>query len=342
MKIGICGDVHWSTYSSIVRKRGNKYSLRLEKLIESINWVEKTTENCDLIVYLGDFFDSSSCTAEEISALQEIQWNIKPKRFLVGNHEMGSADLFFNSANMFNLADFEVIYEPKVETYGKLQLMYLPYVLEENRKPLKEYFPYQVNPDTIIFSHNDIKGIQMGKFISQIGFDIEDIHNNCIKYFNGHLHNGGPVDNVIYNVGNICGQNFSEDAFKYDHSLMIFDTELNRGEIHQNPYALNFYKIDFRDEITLAQLKEINENLYSNSVLSISCFDSDLEKIKTNLNNTCILESRYIISAKQVSNNIEEVEISISQDHLEKFKEYVLSTFTESTILHEELSNVCR
>ena len=40
MKIGVIGDVHWSSYSSIVRSTGDVYSTRLENLIQSINWSE--------------------------------------------------------------------------------------------------------------------------------------------------------------------------------------------------------------------------------------------------------------------------------------------------------------
>ena len=71
MKILIVGDVHWSTYSSIVRSRGKKYSTRLENLINSVNWAERIAdeENCDRIIYLGDFFDKADLTAEEITAL---------------------------------------------------------------------------------------------------------------------------------------------------------------------------------------------------------------------------------------------------------------------------------
>ena len=88
MKILVVGDVHWSQYSSILRKRGEKYSYRLENLIQSVNWAEQLAyeTNCELIVYLGDFFDRAEINSEEISALKEIVWASKPHYFLVGNH----------------------------------------------------------------------------------------------------------------------------------------------------------------------------------------------------------------------------------------------------------------
>lgn len=91
MRICIWGDNHWSQYSSIIRKRGQKYSCRLENSIQSLNWVEKLAvdKNCDMTVCLGDFFDSSSLNAEEITALKDVHWSNLPKYFIVGNHEMG-------------------------------------------------------------------------------------------------------------------------------------------------------------------------------------------------------------------------------------------------------------
>ena len=157
MKIGVVGDVHWSKYSSIVRSRGNKYSTRLENCIKSINWAEEVTKHCDLIVYLGDFFDKSDLSAEELSALNDLIWNDVPHKFLVGNHEMGLNDLSFSSSHTFNLHDnFEVIDEP---TYlEQNNICFIPYILESDRKPFSKYIE---NKDSIVFSHNDIKGITM-------------------------------------------------------------------------------------------------------------------------------------------------------------------------------------
>lgn len=75
IKVAICGDVHWSTYSSIIRKRGRKYSSRLERLIKSLKWFEKLSKDqkCDFEVFLGDTFDRPDLNAEELTALQEVK-----------------------------------------------------------------------------------------------------------------------------------------------------------------------------------------------------------------------------------------------------------------------------
>ena len=84
-KICIWGDNHWSQYSSILRKRGDKYSVRLENSISSLNWVENlaTSQGCSFVVCTGDFFDAAVLKAEELTALEDIKWNNLPHMFLV-------------------------------------------------------------------------------------------------------------------------------------------------------------------------------------------------------------------------------------------------------------------
>ena len=107
MKIAICGDVHWCTYSSILRKRGKKYSIRLENLIQSVNWFIQTARNekCSNAFFLGDFFNSNFLDAEEISALSELSLfhNDLFIHFLVGNHEIQTSTTEFSTAHSFLL-----------------------------------------------------------------------------------------------------------------------------------------------------------------------------------------------------------------------------------------------
>ena len=67
MRYLIYTDVHWCTYSSIIRSRGETYSKRIENLITSINWAENLAleKGCNEIICLGDFFDKPDLTSEE-------------------------------------------------------------------------------------------------------------------------------------------------------------------------------------------------------------------------------------------------------------------------------------
>lgn len=334
MKIGIVGDIHWSKYSSILRSRGKKYSKRLENCIESINWAEDTTRDCDMVVYLGDFFDHESLKSEEITALSEIKWNKLPHKFLVGNHELGLNDLSFSSAHIFDLHDKEVIDHSMSWIYSGVEVCYLPYMLDM-KESIEEYFGDYPAEKRIIFSHNDIAGVQMGKFVSTSGFDINDIEANCDLFINGHLHNGTQVSNKIYNIGNLTGQNFSEDANIYKHNIFILDTDTLEIEQIENPYALKFYKFNSLEDL-------MNYELESNSIITAKLYNGVVDKAKDYVkDNENIIAHRFIILQDE-SRDVSTSNVSLTINHLEKFQEFVLDKLGNDTTVVEELSQVLR
>ena len=352
MKFLIFGDPHWSSYSSIVRSRGPKYSLRLENLIASMDWVEATAVRygCDAVVCLGDFFDKAELNSEEVTALQDIKWSNIPHYYLVGNHEMGRSDLSFSSSHLFNLCPNSVVVDqPEVlfsdDTH---EVCALPYILESERKEFNEYFPH-TSKSRVVFSHNDLSGIQMGKFISKEGFSIESIENNCSLFINGHLHNGSWVSSKIINVGNLSGQNFSEDAEQYSHNVMILDNVARSIEWEENPYAFNFYKIDltdFKDGVTDEGdycVQQLLSSLKLNAVVTIKVtpqnkmFIEDL--ISTCYNIVCCRVVVDNMKGDKIASTVSDVS-SMSLDHLQKFSDYVKEYLGTASIVIEELQKV--
>lgn len=344
MKVLICGDIHWSTYSSIVRSRGKNFSTRLEYLIQSLNWVEHISKEygCEEEIFLGDTFDKPDLSAEEISALSEVDWCSKPRirHFIVGNHESGIASLVYNSTQILHKIG-TIIDTPYVYPVDdKTEFLFLPYITEDNRKPLKEYLKNK-NPKKklIAFSHNDIKDFQMGMFLSKTGFAIDDVEKNCDLYINGHLHNGGWVTNKILNLGNLCGQNFSEDAIKYEHHIAILDTDTLKIEFIQNPYALNFYKFNIDKEEDIGVL----EFLKPGAVVSFKCLDTLKDKLNYTLTKEIDLTASKIVYYSQEidANGIKVSELQ-TVDHLEKFKKFVIDNLGNTETVIEELSEVCK
>lgn len=350
MRLFIYADPHWSSYSSILRSRGIKYSTRLENLIKTLNWIEAEamSRNCDVIVCLGDFFDKSELNSEEITALQEIMWADIPHWFIVGNHEMGRSTLEHSSSHLFDLLpNASVINEVSLFNTDDTTLVSIPYILENNRKPLKEYLaPYEMRENVIVLSHNDIAGIQMGKFLSTAGFSIEEIEENCKLFINGHLHNGADIGNKIINLGNITGQNFSEDASTYDHNALLLDTTTKSIEKIKNPYALNFYKINLTNlqpTIDDALINKILDSLEFPAVATIKVNSDNaflVNDLVSSANN--IIECRCIVERV---GNTEEVVVSndnTSLDHLLKFQQFVLENIGTSDLIKNELERVSK
>lgn len=348
MKILLYTDNHFSQYSSIVRSRGEKFSTRLENQIKSINWVEQLAidEKCEKIIHLGDFFDTNTLNAEELTALNEIKWADIEHIFLVGNHEMGINDLSYSSAHLFNMV-------PKTKVIDKVdcdvgygyELIYLPYILESNRKSLSDYFKElhqekfttQEVKNRIIFSHNDICGIRYGQWESKAGFDIHDIENHCDLFINGHLHNQTQVTKKILNLGNLTGQNFSEDAEKYNHCAAILDTDTLKVDLIVNPYALNFYKLDILSKDDFNKLNLCKDA----SIMSIKTYASLVNDLRVELSNKQHIISHRIIVLPEVSNsNKQDIKQILKLDHIEQFKRYITDNVEPSVYLNEELSKL--
>jgi len=349
MRLLIYTDPHFCATSSIVRARGEQFTIRLENEIKSINWAEKlaTDTRCDAVFCLGDFFDRSELTAEELTALNYIQWATIPHYFLVGNHEMGAANLSNSSVHILNLkANIEVINKQTrfdiQSKAGLLSLQLIPYISEIDRKPFADYISIS-NPagekysKIVVFSHNDIKGIRYGAIESKQGFDIADIEKSCDLFINGHLHNGSYINNNtnMINLGNLTGQNFSEDATKYTHCAAVLDTDTLEVFMVENPFALNFYKFDVNSD----SYPEVKQN----AVVSISCpqryITSIRDKVQADPNIIC---SRIVMIPE--TSEIDDIEISdlANIDHIEQFKSYILQTLGTSEDVIEELEEISK
>lgn len=349
MRIAVCGDVHVSKVSSIIRSKGTKFTTRLENAINSLNWFEDISQQnqCDLEIFLGDTFDKPILDDEIITALKEVDWNSTNKYFLVGNHESTQVDLTYTSADYFKVENsFEVV---KKITYltdnkNKLYLFFIPYIIESNRKTLTEYFNEfsELNPSyqKIVFSHNDLKGIQLGKFISEQGFDLEDIESNCKLFVNGHIHNENWITPKILNLGILTGQNFNEDAFVYPHNIAIIDTDKLSLDLIENPHAFNFYKLKIEQKKDLRLL----DSLKSNAVVSITCLEDFIKDVKEKIEKlSTIAESRVVLTRNLLDLNTEEVKTEdLTIDHLEKFREFCIEKIENTPILKEELCEICK
>lgn len=342
MKVLIFADLHMCPRASIINKWGNKYPMRLENCIATVNWINRVAKerDCERIFNLGDFFDKPDLSSETITALKEIEWSDIMHYSLVGNHDASDSSLEFNSVNSLLDDRHVIVSEPTVLMLGGCEICFLPYVTESDRKPLAEYFgPYKADR-RVILSHNDIAGIQLGPIVSKTGFTIEEIEANCDLYLCGHLHNGQAITNKVITLGNCTGKDFGENALLHEHRVAILDTETLQLEFIENPYAFNFYKLQIDVESDLLALGVLKNN----AVCSIKCSSELVGKTRQKLEElgSHIIESRLIITKKymETSENTEEIDLSV--DHLARFIECCKTNIENTTILDEELYEICK
>jgi len=345
MKVLIFTDNHFCEVSSIVRKFGTKYSVRLENGLESLNWLEKLAveKGCEAVICAGDFFNTPNLNENEITAVRDIQWNGLPHCFLVGNHESGVSDLQYNSTKVLESTQNTIVSTVQSMQIAGTELMFLPYIVESDRKPLESY----CKPRTgrrIIISHNDIKGIQMGPVVSQSGFTLDEIEANCDLFINGHLHNGTDLTKKVINLGNLTGQNFSEDALKYKHNIMILDTDTLTYELIENPHAIKFYKFDLLSAQAMSNFEKTAQYFTANNVFSIKCLDKYRERLTDCFESVLagkVLETKIML----VRENSEEVETSYEEltlDHLVKLHEFCVNKLGDNDIILYELAEICK
>ena len=347
MKILIHSDEHWCQNSSIIRSRGEKYSSRLHNLIESVNWVERLAwaQNCDCSICCGDFFDSAVLNSEEISALQEIRWAPISHLFLTGNHETNVSSLEYSTTDLFKLCPNVAVMNTPQQYFieNNVEFCFLPYILERDRKTVTDYFG-QPTCKRVIFSHNDLKDVQYGSFLSTEGFTVSDIEQNCNLYFNGHIHHCCNVTNKIINVGNLTGQNFTEDATKYSHCAIVFDTDTLEYKFFQNPYAFKFYKLDATNCSTVEDVQKVLNCINYNGVVTLSIKEEHAEYAKNQLElllKDHIQEYRLLVK-RAIAVAKEDFITKQTVDHLKQFESYALETFGNSQIVIDELTQVMR
>lgn len=344
MKILVVGDIHIAPTSSILKRRGSQFTMRLENCIKSIEWCENIAKEygCEAEVFLGDTFDKPNLDQETITAVKNIAWNDITKYFIVGNHESEEADLKYSSVNILKADKRIIVNNPRtymIEPNTKIH--FIPYVTEVDRKPLNEYFDdLKDSSRHIIFSHNDIAGIQMGVVVSKSGFEIDDIVNNCDLFMNGHLHNGTwVVKNKIRNLGILVGQNFGEDASKYPHNVTILDTDTLECIDIENPYAFNFYNLSVQTDKDLMQFTKLKNN----AVISVKCAKSLVDAVRQCIEvSTNIIESRVIIQQENLSDTPELAVQDLRVDHLQKLAEFCKEKIDNTEILNLELQEICK
>ena len=300
-------------------------------------------KNCDLEVCLGDFCDRSDLTDEEISALREIKWNDIKKYFVVGNHESAQHELTFTTMQAIDNGNISIINRPTGIVIEDNTYYFIPYFIDSDRPSFKEMIDdmkVESRGKKIVFSHNDIAGINYAGFISKSGFSKEEIESSCDLFLNGHLHNGQKISDKIYNLGSFSAHNFTNDSFNYKYGAWILDTDDMSLEFIENPFSLNFYKLSIIEESDLKQLSKIKNN----SVLSIRYsthlaneLESELNKIKEKL-----IVTPRMMAIRETANAAEIKIQDLRSNHLERLVTFCRQALDNSDILEAELAELCK
>ena len=342
MKILLFSDNHFCERSSILTGVGERFTVRLENQIKSLNWVEDTAvrEGCEAVICLGDFFDKPNLTDQELTALTYIRWNEDiPHYFIVGNHDSAEVDLRYSSTHALEGHNRFIVDKPaRIEPYilPDMEICALPYILESERLPLSAYFGER-RKFRLILSHNDLKGVQMGAIVSKSGFSLEDIDANCDLFINGHLHNGARINSKVVNIGNLTGKDFGEDGNRYPHNVFIFDTDIKTYSTVENPYAFNFYKFRIDSEKDLKRFDVLKDNC----VLYITTGVEFKKAVEDRISRLNAVESKVVVEQEDTDSTPELNSEELKLDYVSKFVDCCHDKLGHSDLLEQELTEIC-
>lgn len=312
-KVLVVGDVHFVNTSYLKD--------RLSYCVDSLNWVESKAEelSVDKIIYVGDFFDRADINSDEITALNKVKWAKCEHIVIVGNHELSKET---NSVTLLKFLGFNVV--DKIEEIDNI--LYIPYLYDTDD------FDYSILKDKeLVISHNDIAGIQVGKFKTVKGFDLEKL-TSAKLFINGHIHNGSWLKENVLNIGNFVGLNFSEDAFKCQHNVAL--VENGKVELIENPYTLNFYHLT-----KLSELSKIKDN----AVVSFRCNRDDVDTVTKKLENNKKIKYFKVLlfSESKATKEVEEEKLN-KVNHIKLFQSFMLEKLGTEKMIKEEVESVCK
>lgn len=343
----LVGDVHIAedrTRYSVLKikskgKNAAKYSPRLCHLIETIEWIDSVVEQGEEVVQLGDIVSKATLTAEELSMIAEISPITRKWQGIRGNHGLSIGEHDSDCAVQFSRFYRKPTWETKEIDGLKYNVVYLPYVLEKDRKPLKTYFEDLPKYPTLVLSHNDIKGMNYGGIVEKNGWTIEELESIGDFIINGHIHNFQWLTNKILIAGNVDGENLTESHIGTKHGVWRLDlkafaqgtTPRECIKFIKNPYAMKFGNVDVMSESDLISLKMGTDD---RTVLAITTNEELADDVQS-LIDTHLAGGKKIVKASRKAKKVSSATKKMVENHIDKFKRCAIEEFGEIEIIGE-------
>lgn len=235
MKIGCYGDVH---LTKNMRSLQDIWSISATQSIYHM-YNEFDNQDVEMVVCLGDFFDTPRIEAKYINLvmplLDSINSRTYPTYILLGNHEADSSES--------NILEFLSTYEnihPVTSTMMRENMLFIPYYDDPQL--------YDMYTDTIVFTHHDIYGSDLasGKTKAFFGLD-PSIFKNAKLVMNGHVHLKSKVSSNILNAGSLLVSSQGELRVGDLPSYYILDTRTGEYQTFNNEYSMIYQTIDVQD-----------------------------------------------------------------------------------------------
>ena len=211
------------------------------------------------IINLGDTFDKRrSINYMSLEAAKEM-WFDPVKELgckmtaLIGNH-----DIYYKNTLRINSPeellggyDIDVIDEPTTRNYDGTDILFLPWICDENYDRTLRSITESTAP--VCMGHLELNGFEAHPgHVMDHGIDM-NIFSKFTKVFSGHYHTKSNRNNCYY-LGNPYQLYWNDYAQK--RGFHVFDTETLRTTFYRNPFD-TFHKLYYNNGVVLPSEEEI-------------------------------------------------------------------------------------
>ncbi len=211
------------------------------------------------IINLGDTFDKRrSINYMSLEAAKEM-WFDPVKELgckmtaLIGNH-----DIYYKNTLRINSPeellggyDIDVIDEPTTRNYDGTDILFLPWICDENYDRTLRSITESTAP--VCMGHLELNGFEAHPgHVMDKGIDM-NIFSKFNKVFSGHYHTKSNKNNCYY-LGNPYQLYWNDYGQK--RGFHVFDTETLRTTFYRNPFD-TFHKLYYNNGVVLPNEKEI-------------------------------------------------------------------------------------
>ena len=245
MKILAIGDTHFKDNLSYADYISDK---RVGEKKEILDFIIKSSADCDSVVLMGDCFDSKNPSAQTVRDFVSFIESFKDKDvyMISGNHSKkgdGTTALDFLK-EIKNKPNWHVFTKPGKANLGPLQVDFLPFMLsselgvEDSRQAEKKMVNDMEGGD-IIFAHHAISGTTFNGMktddLSEPVLNKEKLEEKFRLVVAGHIHTPQQYGNVLI-TGNLFTIEVGETEkfiFKINEDLKVEKIKVPARAIHK-------------------------------------------------------------------------------------------------------------
>jgi len=330
MRIGLITDTHWGVRSDNIAFLDNT-----KKFLDNIFFPYLDKHQIDTVIHLGDLLDRRKYTNSH-TAYRMREDYIDPirARKLDYHQILGNHDCFFKNTNRVNAVrefcgDYQVYDSAQEVIFDDTKILLVPWICQENRN--ETYDAINKTQASICLGHLELEGFQMYRDSVATHGDDRKMFDKFDLTCSGHYHHRSSDGSIFY-LGSHA--QFTWSDYGDSRGFHVLDTEKRELTFIENPYKM-FEKVVYDDtDTTLANLLEIDFELYKNTICKVIVknknnpywFDMFCERIeKTGVTDMQIVDDHLNMST------IEDSEITTSAENTwDIFKNYIRQINTTS------------